>query len=76
VIDARRVRGITLTPTQGLALGTVIEASGAPIQVPVGDRLRGRVFNVLQSERKRNIITKTNKVSEKNLVMAGKDVRA
>jgi hypothetical protein len=45
-LEARRVRGIALTPTRGLALGTVIEDSGAPIRVPVGERLLGRVFNV------------------------------
>jgi F0F1-type ATP synthase beta subunit len=66
-LDARRVRGIALTPTQGLALGTMIEDSGAPIQVPVGERLLGRVFNVLQLERKRNIITKTKKCLKRTL---------
>jgi F-type H+-transporting ATPase subunit beta len=45
-LDSRRARGIALTPTQGLALGAAVEDSGAPIQVPVGERLLGRVFNV------------------------------
>lgn len=45
-LDTQRVRGIALTPTQGLALGAAVEDSGAPIQVPVGERLLGRVFNV------------------------------
>ncbi len=45
-LDAQRVRGIALTPTQGLALGAEIGDAGTPIQVPVGERLLGRVFNV------------------------------
>ena len=35
-LDARRVRGIALTPTQGLARGMVVENSGEPLRAPVG----------------------------------------
>jgi len=40
------VRGIALTPTQGLALDSIVADTGCPIRVPVGKRLLGRVFNV------------------------------
>jgi F-type H+/Na+-transporting ATPase subunit beta len=40
------VRGISLTPTAGLARGDTVTDTGGPIQVPVGERLLGRVFNV------------------------------
>ncbi len=42
-----RVRGIALTPTQGLARGSAVVDTGRPLQVPVGRRLLGRVFNVM-----------------------------
>jgi F-type H+-transporting ATPase subunit beta len=45
-VDAHTVRGIALTPTSGLARGTAVVNTGHPIQVPVGDRLLGRVFDV------------------------------
>jgi hypothetical protein len=34
--DARHVRGIALTPTQGLARGMAVEDTGGPLQAPVG----------------------------------------
>ncbi len=34
--DAHRVRGIALTPTQGLARGMVVTDTGGPLKVPVG----------------------------------------
>jgi len=40
------VRGIALTPTQGLARGSVVLDTGNPLQVPVGKNLLGRVINV------------------------------
>lgn len=40
------IRGIALTPTQGLAINSVIMNTGNPLRVPVGRRLLGRVFNV------------------------------
>lgn len=36
--DARHVRGIALTPTQGLARGMTVEDTGGPLKVPVGIR--------------------------------------
>lgn len=45
-LDSETVRTIAITSTQGLARGTKIWDTGNPIQVPVGDRLRGRVFNL------------------------------
>lgn len=40
------VRGIALTPTEGLARGTRVTDAGHPFKVPVGQRLLGRMFNV------------------------------
>jgi F-type H+-transporting ATPase subunit beta len=45
-LDAHTVRGIALTPIAGLARGTVVFDTEQTLRVPVGDRLRGRVFNV------------------------------
>ena len=38
-LDACRVRGIALTPTQGLARGMTVEDTGAPLQAPSVRRL-------------------------------------
>ncbi len=40
------VRGIALTPTDGLARGAEAIDTGAPISVPVGPATLGRLFNV------------------------------
>lgn len=45
-LDARRVRGVALTPTQGLSRGAVVTNRGEPLRVPVGPDILGRAFNV------------------------------
>jgi F-type H+-transporting ATPase subunit beta len=45
-IDARTVRGVALTRTQGLARGAAVTGTGGPLEVPVGKHLLGRMFNV------------------------------
>jgi F-type H+-transporting ATPase subunit beta len=45
-LSSEMVRGIALTPTQGLARGSVVRDLGHPLKVPVGQRLLGRMFNV------------------------------
>jgi F-type H+-transporting ATPase subunit beta len=45
-LDARRVRGIALTPTQGLARGTPVEDTGGPLRAPVGKSILSRMFDV------------------------------
>jgi F-type H+/Na+-transporting ATPase subunit beta len=45
-LDAHRIRGIAMTPPQGLARGTQVEDTGRPLQVPVGKSIRSRMFNV------------------------------
>ncbi len=45
-LDGHSVRGIALTSTRGLARGAAIHDTGGPLQVPVGDRILGRVFDV------------------------------
>ena len=44
--DARHVRGIALTPTQGLSRGTSVEDTGAPLKAPVGKAILSRMFDV------------------------------
>ncbi len=44
--DAQHVRGIALTPTQGLARGMRVENSGGPLKAPVGRDILGRMFDV------------------------------
>lgn len=45
-LDAHRVRGISLTPTQGLARGMAVEYSGGPLKAPVGKGIISRMFDV------------------------------
>jgi len=45
-LNAEVVRGIALTPTRGLARGSLVIDTGQPVKVPVGMSLLGRVFNV------------------------------
>src|SRR5579863_6247107 len=44
--DARHVRGIALTPTQGLARGMAVEDTGRPLKAPVGKAILSRMFDV------------------------------
>ena len=44
--DARHVRGIALTPTQGLARGMAVEDTGGPLKAPVGKGILSRMFDV------------------------------
>ena len=46
-LDARHVRGVSLTPTQGVARGDVVIDTGGPLSVPVGSGVLGRMFNVM-----------------------------
>ncbi len=45
-LDAQHVRGIALTPTQGLARGTAVVDSGVPLRAPVGKTIMARMFDV------------------------------
>jgi F-type H+-transporting ATPase subunit beta len=45
-LDAHRVRGIALTATQGLARGTPVVDTGAPLRAPVGNAILSRMFDV------------------------------
>jgi F-type H+/Na+-transporting ATPase subunit beta len=44
--DGHYVRGIALTPTQGLARGMVVEDTGGPLKAPVGKGTLSRMFDV------------------------------
>jgi F-type H+-transporting ATPase subunit beta len=45
-VDAKRVRGIALTPTQGLARGMPVLDTGGPLKAPVGKEIISRMFDV------------------------------
>ena len=45
-LDAHRVRGIALTPTEGLARGMTVEDTGGPLKAPVGRGILSRMFDV------------------------------
>jgi len=45
-LDAHRVRGIALNPTQGLARGIAVEDTGGPLKAPVGKGILSRMFDV------------------------------
>jgi F-type H+-transporting ATPase subunit beta len=44
--DAHQVRGIALTPTQGLARGMTVTDTGGPLMAPVGSGILSRMFDV------------------------------
>ena len=41
------VRCVSFAPTEGLVRGDRVESTGAPVTVPVGEGITGRLFNVL-----------------------------
>ena len=45
-LDEQRVRGIALTPTQGLARGMAVVDTGGPLRAPVGKNIISRMFDV------------------------------
>src|SRR3989338_4060268 len=45
-LDAHLLRGIALTPTQGLARGMAVEDTGGPLKTPVGKATLSRMFDV------------------------------
>jgi F-type H+-transporting ATPase subunit beta len=44
--DSKHVRGIALTPTQGLSRGMIVQYSAQPLQAPVGKGILSRMFDV------------------------------
>ena len=45
-LDAHTVRGIALTPTEGLARGNSVEDTGGELKAPVGKEILSRMFDV------------------------------
>ncbi|MGA8863518.1 MAG: F0F1 ATP synthase subunit beta [Gallionella sp.] len=45
-LNAHLVRGVALTPTEGLARGMLVEDTGGPLQAPVGRAILSRMFDV------------------------------
>jgi F-type H+/Na+-transporting ATPase subunit beta len=48
-LDRRTVRGVAMENTAGLRRGAVVWQTGGPIQVPVGEKVLGRLINVIGS---------------------------
>jgi len=46
-LGSSKVRAVAMGSTDGLMRGTEVEATGAPIRVPVGEKALGRMFNVV-----------------------------
>ena len=46
-IGENSVRTIAMDSSDGLSRGTEVNATGAPIQMPVGEDVYGRLFNVI-----------------------------
>ncbi|MFT7630689.1 MAG: F-type H+-transporting ATPase subunit beta [Mariniblastus sp.] len=44
--DAKHVRGIALTPTQGLSRGMAVTDTGGPLKAPIGKEILSRMFDV------------------------------
>src|SRR5262245_47906139 len=45
-LNEHLVRGVALTPTQGLARGMKVEDTGEPLKAPVGRNILSRMFDV------------------------------
>ncbi|MBT5750871.1 MAG: F0F1 ATP synthase subunit beta, partial [Flavobacteriales bacterium] len=41
------VRSISMETTDGISRGTKVVATGSPIKMPIGENIKGRVFNVI-----------------------------
>jgi F-type H+-transporting ATPase subunit beta len=52
-LDEHTARAIALQSTAGLARGTVVQATGAPLAVPVGEAVLGRLLDVTGAVRDR-----------------------
>jgi len=46
-LDSKTVRCVMLSPSEGLARGLAVDIPGRTIEVPVGEAVLGRMFNVL-----------------------------
>jgi F-type H+-transporting ATPase subunit beta len=46
-VDRQTVRGVALQATAGLARGTLVQVTGAPVMVPVGEAVLGRLLDVV-----------------------------
>ena len=41
------VRAISMETTDGISRGAEVVATGSPIKMPIGENIKGRVFNVI-----------------------------
>ncbi|MBE2187748.1 MAG: F0F1 ATP synthase subunit beta [Rhodothermales bacterium] len=46
-LGENRVRTISMDSTDGLTRGAAVKPTGAPISMPIGDAIKGRLFNVV-----------------------------
>ena len=47
LIGERTVRTIAMDSTDGLQRGLKVESTGSPITMPIGEKVNGRLFNVI-----------------------------
>ena len=52
-VDPTTIRGIALQATAGLARNTSVRATGAPVSVPVGEAVLGRLIDIIGTARDR-----------------------
>ena len=48
--DARHIRGIALTPTEGLARGMSAQDTGGPLKAPIGTSLLSRMIECVAED--------------------------
>ncbi len=58
-LSASAIRGIALTPTQGLARGMAVTDTGGPLKAPVGKAILSRMFDIFG-----NVIDRGDKLSD------------
>ncbi len=46
-LGENRVRTVSMDSTDGLTRGAVVENTGSPISMPIGENIKGRLFNVI-----------------------------
>lgn len=46
-VDTHTIRGVAITPTQGLARGDTVVDTGGPLTIPVGKGVLGRMINIM-----------------------------
>ena len=70
-VGENTVRAIAMDSTDGLSRGTEVRAVGAPITMPIGDQIFGRLFNVVGGTQRRKICVKRSRHSIRKRSVSG-----